>query len=79
MSVLLIYYFMPYWAYYLLFLIIIPVLCILVYFNMLFIESAHFLIHVRNDFQTANQVVEYIGAINNASSNALIEAKRVLK
>lgn len=57
MSVLLIYYFMPYWAYYLVFLIMIPLSFLIVYFNMFFVESAHFLVHVKKDLEAANEVL----------------------
>lgn len=67
MSILLVYYFVPGWAFYLLCLLTLPTIILLVYFYGFFLESVHYLTCTEKNMEDAKRVIEILGTINGSS------------
>lgn len=58
MSVMVIWYIIPYWWFYTIFLLVLPISALFLYFRTFFIESIHFVINVHCDFEEASQLLD---------------------
>lgn len=58
MSVMVIWYIIPYWWFYTIFLLVLPISALFLYFRTFFIESIHFVINVHCDFEEASQFLD---------------------
>lgn len=78
MLAMLIWYVIPNWWFFMVFLLILPTALLYVYFRIFFIESIHFVINVLADFNEAHSLIDKLSVVNEASSEDIEKAHDIL-